>query len=136
MSEYKRLTYKLDEPIKTKYLDYKYMKIADYDIDRGNFGRITDDMLYNKLGELEDKIENGTLIELPCKVGDTVWYIKSYGFGRYQVEDTEVAGFNFSKYENAIWVVGKYEEQLSKIYKTREEAEKRLNEIQNGSANY
>ena len=27
-----------------------------------------------RLCELEDKIENGTLIELPCKVGDTVYY--------------------------------------------------------------
>lgn len=28
---------------------------------------------YERLAELEDKIENGTLIELPCKVGDTVY---------------------------------------------------------------
>ena len=68
MKDYKRLTYKLDEPIKTKYLNYKYMKIADYDVDRGNNGRITDDMLYNKLGELEDKIENGRLV-------DCIWFI-------------------------------------------------------------
>ena len=86
--------------------------------------------LQKQVKAYQDKIENGTLIELPCKVGDTVWYIKSYGFGRYRVEDMEVAGFNFSKYENSIWVVGKYEEQSSKIYKTREEAEARLKEIQ------
>ena len=30
--------------------------------------------IYNRLAELEDKIEDGTLIELPCKVGDTVYY--------------------------------------------------------------
>lgn len=29
----------------------------------------------NRLAELEDKIENGTLVELPCKVGDTVYVI-------------------------------------------------------------
>lgn len=29
----------------------------------------------NRLAELEDKLENGTLIELPCKVGDTVYVI-------------------------------------------------------------
>lgn len=28
-----------------------------------------------RLAELEDKIENGTLIELPCKVRDTVWFV-------------------------------------------------------------
>ena len=30
-----------------------------------------------RLAELEDKIENGQLLELPCKVGDTVY--KVYG---------------------------------------------------------
>ena len=30
--------------------------------------------LENRVAELEDKIENGTLVELPCKVGDTVYY--------------------------------------------------------------
>ena len=49
-----RLTYKLDEPIKTKYLNYEYKRIPDYDINRGNYGRITDDMIFNKLGQLED----------------------------------------------------------------------------------
>lgn len=29
----------------------------------------------NRLAELEDKLENGTLIELPCKVGDTVYVL-------------------------------------------------------------
>lgn len=33
----------------------------------------------NKLAELEDKIEQGTLIELPCKVGDTVYLPWEYG---------------------------------------------------------
>lgn len=28
--------------------------------------------ILNRLAELEDKFENGTLVELPCKVGDTV----------------------------------------------------------------
>ena len=50
----KRLTYKLDEPIKTLYLNYEYKRIKDYDIDRGNFGGISDDMIFNKLGKLED----------------------------------------------------------------------------------
>ena len=49
-----RLTYKLDEPFETKYLHYDYMIIADYDISKGNSGRITHDKVYNKLGQLED----------------------------------------------------------------------------------
>ena len=49
-----RLTYKLDECIKTKFLNYEYGRIKDHDIMRGNLGRITDDMIFNKLGQLED----------------------------------------------------------------------------------
>lgn len=37
---------------------------------------------YNRLAELENKIENGTLVELPCKVGDTMYQV----FHKTQVE--------------------------------------------------
>ena len=37
------------------------------------------DPMYKRLQELEDKIENGTLIELPCKVGDTVYCLLAQG---------------------------------------------------------
>lgn len=53
-----RLTYRLnereEENMSSKYLHYKYCRVPDYDLDRGNPGRITNDMIYNKLGELED----------------------------------------------------------------------------------
>lgn len=32
--------------------------------------------IYNRLAELEDKIESGLLIEIPCKVGYTAYVIK------------------------------------------------------------
>lgn len=86
-------------------------------------------LMLEKLTELEDYIENGMLKFLPCKVGDTVWHIKNYGFGRYIVEAIEVVGFNFSRYEDAVWVVGKYEEQASHIYKTETEAKQRCQEL-------
>lgn len=60
-----RLTYKLNkqeqEEHKTKYLKFEYLPIQDYCIEKGNFGRITNDMIYNKLGKLEDLEE-----ELGC----------------------------------------------------------------------
>lgn len=31
--------------------------------------------VYNRLAELEDKIEKGLLVELPCNVGDTVYEV-------------------------------------------------------------
>lgn len=62
-----RLTFKLnekqEEDMSTKYFHFKYYRIPDYDLNRGNPGRITSDMLYNKLGELEDLEE-----ELGCSI--------------------------------------------------------------------
>lgn len=34
--------------------------------------------LITRLWILENKIENGTLVELPCKVGDTVYELERY----------------------------------------------------------
>lgn len=38
--------------------------------------------MYDRLYELKNAIENGTLIELPCKVGDTVWKAEENDEGR------------------------------------------------------
>lgn len=43
-----RLTYKLDEPIKIKNLNYEYNKNSKYLV------KISNDMIFNKLGKLED----------------------------------------------------------------------------------
>ena len=44
-------------------------------VDSGFVSELDCRIAYNKLCAIEDKIENGTLIELPCKVGDTVYVI-------------------------------------------------------------
>ena len=64
-----------------------YKRLTDKKIDMDNLSdkaksRISDTYLVyakinNALWELENKIENGTLVELPCKVGTTVYYIGS-----------------------------------------------------------
>lgn len=47
-----------------------------------------------RLAELEDKIENGTLIELPCKVGDTIYvpwvYDGEYGVSFHEIKRIEI----------------------------------------------
>ena len=60
MSEYKRLTGQkwTDDIDLTKEYGYSY--------------------IYKRLYELEDKIMDGTLVELPCKVGDTVYFIEYF----------------------------------------------------------
>ena len=57
-------------------MNYEYKRISDYDIDRCNFGRITDDMIFNKLGKLEDiEEELGIdLITLFKALQNGVWY--------------------------------------------------------------
>lgn len=103
-----RLTYKLDEPIKTKYLNYEYKRIPDYDIMRDNLGRITDDMIFNKLGRLEDIEEESGVdlikaVELCKQVNSKkVVYIKDE-WGIYPIkflDDLDVELFNHRLYKN------------------------------------
>lgn len=49
-----RLTYKLDEPIKTKHLNYEYNKNSKNRSTQCNLEKISNDMIFNKLGKLED----------------------------------------------------------------------------------
>ena len=94
-----------------------------------------------------DKIEQGTLIELPCKVGDTVYVILNLVKGEKSIEDgivTEIEcvvsnkvlhcriyvdhGYIFSG--NTKLVKQRYIFFENEVFLTREEAEKRLKEIQ------
>lgn len=64
MKDYKRLTFKiLVDPYDDDCEETENAAAASYD------------ELLNRLAKLEDKIENGTLVELPCKVGDTVYEV-------------------------------------------------------------
>ena len=89
----------------------------------------------NRLAEFEDKIEKGTIIELPCKVGDTVYLVHR---DKHIIECWTVE--KFSVEEAGIWLHIRNEKLLSAIIHskskgvcfTREEAEKRLKELQNG----
>lgn len=83
----------------------------------------------NRLAELEDKIESGQVVILPCKVGDEVWYIKDYGFGRKRVEKMYVVGFNFSRGNEEVVVIGGYNEMAREVYATKEAAEAKLKEL-------
>lgn len=45
----------------------------------------TSEEVYNRLYELENAIEDGKLVFLPCKVGDTVYFV-NYRLGRKPIE--------------------------------------------------
>lgn len=65
MSEYKRLTKQV------------FDKVQGCEDKMTMHGQSLYD-LYNRLAELEDKIENRTIIELPCKAGDTIYEVFKY----------------------------------------------------------
>ena len=74
MSEYERLTEysKENEDYITPYCDTANCNGVCVDCDY-------EQVIVNRLAELEDKIENGTLIERPpVKVGDRIWLIRKY----------------------------------------------------------
>lgn len=83
--------------------------------------------VYTRLAELETKIENGTLIELPCKVGDTVY--QTDGVRIYQGKIGEIM---FSK-EHTIFVadIVCFDERAIGlgIFLTQAEAEKKVKEL-------
>ena len=82
-----------------------------------------------------DKIEQGTLIELPCKVGDTIYWISSNNRDIVEVVVNRIA---LAEKDRTILYVeekgfGEYTIMfVDDIYLTREEAEKKLKELQNG----
>ena len=94
----------------------------------------------NRLAELEDKIENRTLIELPCKVGDNA-YCANYGDKGWRILKGYVNEINIDV--NGIYIKCDYEYSLSfwhkpilgDVFFNIEDAKKRLKELkelQNG----
>lgn len=93
------------------------------------------ELMLDKLAEYEDLEEQGRLVRLPCKVGDTVYFIKSMFTLLRKPQECQIE--NWSMYANgAIKFVTKYkdvgektfyEESIGKtVFLTLEEAEKAL----------
>ena len=100
----------------------------------------------NKLGEYERAEEQGLLVRLPCKVGDTVWdndfgypepyEIKAFSYGycdsyvESYIEDQII--FYYENYSGSITGSFAMSELGKTVFRTREEAEKKLEEMKNG----
>lgn len=125
----------------------KYERLTKKGMDWHDDVQCDDEEIYNRLAELEDKIESGTLIELPCKVGDVV-YAPHWHFGEwdkivpYQITNitiTQNKKLEWTKKYRAMEVMnGKtidwqlnfaFDEIGKKVFLTKEEAEKRIEEI-------
>ena len=122
MKQYKRLTTKCEVGIGLTETDGNI--VNDYE------------KVVNRLAELEDKIENGILIELPCKVGDVVYEVfknhKPLYIQQTKIEKVIITNKGLrlklernSVYETSVSSLGKT------LFNTQEEAEKRLEELKN-----
>jgi hypothetical protein len=138
MSDYKRLTERAEydkDIVELKEFD----RMNDY-IEFSNLHAYTAyKNALNRLAELEDKIEQGTLIELPCKVGDTIyvideWWERTEGKPVHYVVLSEDKVDSFTYYGNIIHIDCEISDSFyifgDDAFLTREEAEKRLKELQ------
>ena len=89
-----------------------------------------------RLAELEDDLESGKIVRLPCKVGDTVWVITECynsikGKNNYFINKRKVEAIEFNERcflllcnDGGHYILGR------RTFLTREEAEKKLKELQ------
>lgn len=122
MSEYKRLTEKVKDCFQYDLKDFKHKigEFGDYD------AFFAYSMAVKRLGELEDKIENGTLVELPCKVGDTATaVIDTFAYDN-SVQKVKIEGLAYIvKDENGDMTF----QHISRLFHTKAEAEAKLKEL-------
>lgn len=67
----------------------------------------------NRLYELEDKLENGLMVELPCKAGDTIYFVSKLGIQNvvvYEVYSHDELEHNGRTYFRRQKVVGNNED--------------------------
>ena len=91
-------------------------------------GKVTSQDLIDRLYELEDKIENGTLVELPCRVGDNaVAIIDTFAYPNaiYNVKLKDLAYIVEDENGDVTF------QHITRIFGTEAEAEKRLEEMKN-----
>lgn len=123
--EYQRLTKKVKDCFQYDLKDFKHKigEFGDYD------AFFAYSMAVKRLGELEEKIENGTLVELPCKVGDNAVAIidtLAYPNAIYNVKLKDLAYIVEDENGDVTF------QHITRIFGTEAEAEKRLEEIRNG----
>lgn len=85
---------------------------------------------FNRYKELE---EQGLLLKLPCKVGDTIYSVEFRDSAEIILEKVD----SFKITGNDIWVFGKYDKFIRRlggsVFATKEEAEAKLKEMEGES---
>lgn len=98
----------------------------------------TPEEVYNRLCELENAIENGTLVFLPCKVGDDVYFVNRWSsIPRIEVwrilaieitsDGIEIGAYRISNQnQKGLFRPGGFGNE---VFTTKEAAEKALEEL-------
>ena len=140
MEKYKRLTkyneYNHDAEVYAYTVGKEDIYFDGVDIVGNENSRLAQETI-NRLAELEDKIENGTLIELPCKVGDTVFFVYETDNDEMFIDKGLIESFSYD--EAGVWFRVIYENLSSywhtalsigdTVFLTEAEAEQRLKEL-------
>ena len=91
------------------------------------------DLLIKKLGEYENLEEQGRLLKLPYKVGDTVWNYSYFGLKKYKVKyiGFDKNGLLYFDCDNGITYGFRcyLKDSKDKIFLTKSEAEAKLKEL-------
>lgn len=136
--EYQRLT------IRDNIGCFKY-DLKDFKHKIGEFGDYDAFFAYSmavkRLGELEDKIENGTLVTIPYAIGQEVYWVDKKGY--FDVEKVKVSLITI-KHDGSVDIrlnhynddgsyrsCFKYDPKHDELFDNEAEAEKRLEEIRN-----
>lgn len=122
--KYQRLTKKVKDCFQYDLKDFKHKigEFGDYD------AFFAYSMAVKRLGELEEKIEAGMLVELPCKVGDNAVAIidtLAYPNAIYNVKLKDLAYIVEDENGDVTF------QHITRIFGTEAEAEKRLEELKN-----
>lgn len=90
------------------------------------------EVLYARLSDLEDQIEAGKVVELPCSLGEH-FVIQDCGFGRFYVEKVLIVGYNFNMQDNLAYPVDSYDNWYlpSRVFDTEEEANRGKKRLEN-----
>ena len=85
--------------------------------------------IVKKLAEYEDLEEQGLLLKLPCKVGDTVYYIDDYEIYSDKVNSIEIRKENGEYIFCIAWMDYKTEDFGKTVFLTREESGQALRQM-------
>lgn len=135
--EYKRLTKKVKDCFQYDLKDFKHKigEFGDYD------AFFAYSMAVKRLGELEEKIENGTLVTVPYAIGQEVYWVDKKGY--FDVEKVKVSlitirhdgsvdiRLNHYNGDGSYRSCFKYDTKYYELFDNEAEAEKRLEEIRN-----